>query len=116
MVFEGDPRPTHWETPRFSATMFAHIVRGKIYARPARPIDPSRQNVPKKIQRFFTDHTDEVLCLDAHPSGSLVASGQRGRLPKVSSAARCFESIRVCRVSMLHMIVFAVYQHHPSRD
>eukprot|EP00752_Nemacystus_decipiens_P004400 g4020.t2 len=42
-----------------------------------------RQNVPNNIQRFFTDHTDEVLCLDAHPSGSLAASGQRGRLPKV---------------------------------
>ncbi|CAN0063286.1 unnamed protein product [Pylaiella littoralis] len=42
-----------------------------------------RQDTPKKIQRFFTDHTDEVLCFDAHPSGSLVASGQKGRLPKV---------------------------------
>ncbi|CAN0125350.1 unnamed protein product, partial [Hapterophycus canaliculatus] len=36
-----------------------------------------------KVQRFFMDHTDEVLCFDTHPSRSLVASGQRGRLPKV---------------------------------
>ena len=46
-------------------------------------VDLSRMDVPKKIQRFFTDHTDEVLCLDTHPSSGLVASGQRGRLPKV---------------------------------
>lgn len=60
---------------------------GVFYIRPDRPIDPSRQNVPKKSQRFFTDHTDEVLCLDTHPSGSLVASGQRGYLPKVLKAS-----------------------------
>ncbi|CAM9178110.1 unnamed protein product, partial [Ectocarpus sp. 13 AM-2016] len=42
-----------------------------------------RQDVPKKVQRFFMDHTDEVLCFDTHPSRPLAASGQRGRLPKV---------------------------------
>lgn len=35
------------------------------------------------MQRFFMGHTDEVLCMDMHPTRSLVASGQRGRLPKV---------------------------------
>ncbi|CAM9122646.1 unnamed protein product [Ascophyllum nodosum] len=42
-----------------------------------------RQDMSQKIQRFFIDHTDEVLCFDEHPGRPLVASGQRGRLPKV---------------------------------
>lgn len=47
-----------------------------------------RHDVSKNIQRFFMGHTDEVLCMDMHPTRSLVASGQRGRLPKVRMIAR----------------------------
>lgn len=38
------------------------------------------------------DHTDDVLCIDRHPTRSLVASGQKGRLPKVRAG-----QIRVAR-------------------
>lgn len=34
-------------------------------------------------QRFYFDHTDDVLCLAVHPSGSLVATGQIGVDPKI---------------------------------
>lgn len=66
----------------------------------------SRQDIPKKIQRFFTDHTDEVLCFDTHPSGSLVASGQKGRLPKVPNQRRaCFPLTYVCDLNwVLHLL------------
>ncbi len=34
-------------------------------------------------QRFYTAHTDDILCLVPHPSLDLVATGQIGRDPAV---------------------------------
>ncbi|CAM9222867.1 unnamed protein product [Choristocarpus tenellus] len=42
-----------------------------------------RYDIPKKSQQFFKDHTDEILSIDCHPTLPLVASGQKGRIPKV---------------------------------
>ena len=35
------------------------------------------------IQRFFTDHTDDVISLAVHPNGRLVATGQMGSTPRI---------------------------------
>ncbi|CAM9100029.1 unnamed protein product [Discosporangium mesarthrocarpum] len=40
-------------------------------------------DVPKKVQRFFKDHTDEILAIAYHPVHPFAASSQRGRIPKV---------------------------------
>ncbi len=34
-------------------------------------------------QSFYTAHTDDILCLEPHPSFDLVATGQIGRDPSV---------------------------------
>ncbi|CAK9107654.1 Echinoderm microtubule-associated protein-like 6 (EMAP-6) (Echinoderm microtubule-associated protein-like 5-like) [Durusdinium trenchii] len=35
------------------------------------------------VQRFFTDHTDQVSCLALHPEGTLIVTGQLGKTPKI---------------------------------
>ena len=35
------------------------------------------------IQRFFTDHTDKAISMAIHPSGTLIATGQLGKHPKI---------------------------------
>jgi microtubule-associated protein-like 6 len=37
----------------------------------------------EKTQRFHADHSDEVTCIALHPNGRIVATGERGRVPKV---------------------------------
>ncbi|GBG25699.1 Echinoderm microtubule-associated protein-like 1 [Hondaea fermentalgiana] len=35
------------------------------------------------VQRFFTDHSDQVVSLCLHPEGKLLATAQMGRVPKI---------------------------------
>lgn len=35
------------------------------------------------VQRFFTDHSDQVVCLCLHPDKKLLATAQMGREPKI---------------------------------
>ena len=36
-----------------------------------------------KKQRFYAKHTDDILCLDVHPSRLIVATGQIGAIPSI---------------------------------
>ncbi|XP_046338524.1 echinoderm microtubule-associated protein-like 6 isoform X1 [Haliotis rufescens] len=40
-------------------------------------------NKEKHTQRFYTQHTDDILCLCIHPIKDLVATGQVGREPSI---------------------------------
>ena len=35
------------------------------------------------LQRFYDQHTDDILCLSVHPDGEHVATGQTGRDPHI---------------------------------
>jgi len=35
------------------------------------------------VQRFFTNHSDQVVALDVHPEGKLVVTSQMGSVPKI---------------------------------
>lgn len=37
----------------------------------------------EKKQRFYTKHTDDILCLDVHPERLIVATGQIGAKPPI---------------------------------
>ncbi len=34
-------------------------------------------------QRFFKEHTDDVLCIAVHPGGRWIATGAKGKSPKI---------------------------------
>ncbi|ETW00430.1 hypothetical protein, variant [Aphanomyces invadans] len=40
-------------------------------------------DVQQHRQIFHYGHTDDIMCLAVHPEGHVVASGERGRMPKV---------------------------------
>lgn len=65
--------------------------------------------MPKKTQCFFLDHTDEVLCIDQHPSRALVASSQKGRLPKVSEIR---PTVRYFNVALSTLCVQSAYSKY----
>lgn len=44
---------------------------------PTRPPDSTNE------QRFYTGHTDDILCLTHHPEQDLVATGQIGKKPTI---------------------------------
>ena len=40
-------------------------------------------DLESRTQQHYTGHTDDILCLAMHPSGSIVATGQIGRVPVI---------------------------------
>jgi len=42
-----------------------------------------RYDVGRHTQRFYLQHTDDILCLGLHPDGTLAATGQIGKSPPI---------------------------------
>nr|XP_053632744.1 echinoderm microtubule-associated protein-like 5 [Cherax quadricarinatus] len=49
------------------------------------------------VQRHYLQHTDDILCLDVHPGGEFVASGQVGR----EATVHVWDAREVCMISLL---------------
>ena len=54
----------------------------------------------EKKQCFYTQHTDDILCLDIHPSRTIVATGQIGAKPPIhiwdTETMQTLSIIQVC--------------------
>ena len=47
-------------------------------------------------QRHYTEHTDDIECMELHPEGDIVASGQRaGLTPHSGAHIRCSNSVEI---------------------
>ena len=63
----------------------------------------------EKKQRFYTKHTDDILCLDIHPSRLIVATGQIGAIPSIhiwDTDTMC--TLSIIQVRAIHFSVFPI--------
>ena len=71
-------------------------------------------NREEHTQRQYFGHEGEILCLARHPEGSIVATGEMGRKPRVHvrGGSLCWTGASVLGLAWLGLVCGCFFQNH----